>query len=86
MGAAMKYVTTTQRHQYTVLAPAAHVEILKALNWASRDFLAVKGRPVEYDDDIWIIGDEERITVYFDAEAAPANCDSCHPADSPGAT
>jgi hypothetical protein len=71
MGAATKRVTTTQRHQYEVSTPADHVEILKALNWASQDFEAVKGRPVQYADDIWIIGDEERVTVYFDAEATP---------------
>lgn len=69
MGAAGRRVTTTRRYEYKVSAPAPHVEILKALNWASQDFAEVKGRAVEYDDDIWIIGDDEHVTVYFDAEA-----------------
>lgn len=66
MGSANKRVTTTKRHEYRMLAPAAHVEVMKAINWASQDFQEVIGRPVQYDDDLWIVGDEEHVTVYFE--------------------
>lgn len=65
MGSANKRVTTTRRHEYRMLAPAASVEVIKALNWASLDFAEANGRPVQYDDDIWIEGDDEHISVYF---------------------
>ncbi len=67
MGAATRRVTTTRRYQYEITAPAAHIEVLKALHWAGQDFLEVNGRPIEFDDDVWVTGDGELITVYFDA-------------------
>ena len=66
MGSASKQVTVTKRHEYRMTTPTAHVEVMKAINWASQDFLEVHGRPVQYDDDIWIEGDEEFVTVYFE--------------------
>ncbi|MGZ6576563.1 MAG: hypothetical protein ACXVHX_39125 [Solirubrobacteraceae bacterium] len=66
MGSANKKVVTTNRHVYEMLAPAAHVEVMKAINWASSDFQEAVGRRVQYDDDLMIEGDEEHIRVYFE--------------------
>lgn len=66
MGSANKKVVTTSRHVYEMLTPAAHVEVMKALNWASSDFQEAVGRAVQYDDDLMIEGDEEHVRVYFE--------------------
>lgn len=68
MGSAMHRVVTTERYEFTLHSPADHVEVNKALHWATKEFERVKGRKVEFADDIWIEGDEESVTVYFTHE------------------
>lgn len=68
MAEATRTVTTTKRYEYTMRNPVDHVEVGKALHWASRDFEEVRGRPVEFADDLWVGGDEEKVVVYFEAE------------------
>lgn len=70
MGSAMHKVVTTERYEFTLRSPAAYAEVLKAVHWASQKFAEIKGREVEYDDDIWVEGDEEEITVYFTHEVS----------------
>lgn len=39
------------------------------LHQADKAFADAKRRPVEYDDDYYVRGDEEGITAYFETEA-----------------
>lgn len=65
MGDASYQVTNTQRHTFTLHNPAPVAEVEKAIHWATQKFAEHRGRPVQYDDDLMIEGDGERVTVFF---------------------
>lgn len=65
MGDANYRVTSTQRHEFTLRNPTPVVEVEKAIHWATQKFAEHRGRPVQYDDDLMVEGDEEHVTVFF---------------------
>lgn len=70
MGDATHRVRSSKVYEFTLRTPTTAVEVQKAIRWAQQKFNEVKGRQVEYDDDIWVTADEEQVIIYFKVEDA----------------
>lgn len=72
MNTAKHTTTTVTRHKVrmdnTSSAGISRRDLGDFLHQADQAFEKAKGRPVEYDDDYYVTGDEEGITATFETE------------------
>lgn len=66
MGTASKRTQLTRRHEYRVPVPSAYVELIRAIQWATSDFKEIRGRELDYDDDLLLGVGDDVVIVYFD--------------------
>lgn len=72
MNTAQHTTTTVARHKVrmenTSSAGISRRDLGDFLHQADQAFEKAKGRPVQYDDDYYVTGDEEGITATFETE------------------
>lgn len=73
MNTAQHTKTTVTRHRVrmenTSTAGISRRDLGDFLHQADQAFETAKGRPVRYDDDYYVTGDEEGVTATFETEA-----------------
>lgn len=60
--------STVTKHELQMSGPITARDIGDFVHQVNRIFADVNGRPVEYDDDYLVIGDEEGLTAVFETE------------------
>lgn len=67
----------TERHiEYTIPAPAAHVEVDKAWHAAMSEYRTVHGLPADRglsDDALWFVPGDDEIVIRFTASSTEGN-------------
>ncbi len=75
MNTAQHTRTTVTRHRVRVenTSPSglSRRDIGDLLHQADKAFEEAKGRPVQYDDDYYVVGDEEGVSAVFETEDKP---------------
>lgn len=61
--------TTVVRHEVVMHGPITARDFGDFAHQVNAIFESVKGRPIEYDDDYYVSGDEDGLTATFETEA-----------------
>lgn len=59
---------TITRHELRMSGPINARDIGDFVNQVNRMFVDITGRPVQYDDDYTVVGDEDGLTASFETE------------------
>lgn len=65
---AYKRTSTTRRHEYVITSPAPHVEVEKAMSWASADWKRANHGKTMYDNSLNLASRDDEIVVYWEEQ------------------